>query len=283
MRRLGVHTSISGGLHLSLERARALGCTTMQIFSHNPRGWAVREIPLEAAAQFISLRMQYDISPVFIHASYLINLATPDPVLQQKSVALLIEEMNRADAIRAEYVVLHAGSSSGDDPSIARKRAVRALDMVAQQGKWKARLLIENTAGERGDISSLMSELSEIAGGVQNSLVGGVCIDTAHAFAAGYNIRTARGRETLRDEILRHLGKPFVKLIHLNDSKRHFGSHADRHEHIGCGIIGSAGLRQFITDPHFSDIPLILETPKSNDSDDIRNLRKVRMMLTRER
>ncbi|MDQ7786148.1 MAG: deoxyribonuclease IV [Thermodesulfovibrionales bacterium] len=282
MRKLGVHTSISGGLHLSLERAHALGCTTMQIFSHNPRGWAVKEITAEAAAQFISLRAQYDISPVYIHASYLINLATHERMLQKKSVGLLIEEMNRADAIGAEYVILHAGSSSTDAAQVARKRAIGALNVVARQGKWRVGLLIENTAGERGDISSLMTELSEIMEGVHGSLIGGVCIDTAHAFAAGYNIRSAEGAEILRDEILRYLGQNSVKLIHLNDSKRAAGSHVDRHEHIGCGNIGSAGLRQFITGVHFSGIPLILETPKKNDSDDIRNLRRVRKMLERE-
>ncbi|MCG2722277.1 MAG: deoxyribonuclease IV [Thermodesulfovibrionales bacterium] len=265
-----------------MERAHTLGCTTMQIFSHNPRGWAVKEITAEAAAQFISLRARYDISPVYIHASYLINLATHERILQKKSVALLIEEMNRADAIGAEYVILHAGSSSTDAARVARKRAIRALNAVARQGKWRVGLLIENTAGERGDISSLMTELSEIIGGVKGPLIGGVCIDTAHAFAAGYNIRSAQGAETLRDEILRHLGRNSVKLIHLNDSKRSAGSHVDRHEHIGCGNIGSAGLRQFITGEHFSGIPLILETPKKNDSDDIRNLRRVRKMLERE-
>lgn len=282
MRRLGVHTSIAGGLHLSLERAHALGCTTMQIFSHNPRGWAVKEIAAESAAQFISLRARYDISPVYIHASYLINLATHQRILQEKSVGLLIEEMNRADAIGAEYVILHAGSSSTDAAHVARKRAIRALNAVARQGKWRVALLIENTAGEQGDISSLMTELSEIMEGVQGTLIGGVCIDTAHAFAAGYDIRSAEGAEMLQDEILRHLGRNAVKLIHLNDSKRSAGSHVDRHEHIGCGNIGSAGLRQFMAREHFTGIPLILETPKKNEYDDIRNLRRVRKMLERE-
>jgi len=279
MRRLGVHTSIAGGLHLSLERANALGCGTLQIFSHNPRGWAVKTVSEEDVSIFKSLRIKFDISPVYIHTSYLINMASGDRTLRKKSIALLVAEMDRADTTGADYVILHTGSASGDDENISRKRAIWALNEIARMGKWNAGLLIENTAGKRGDISSTIIDLSEIMTGVKWSLISGVCIDTCHAFAAGYNIRYNTGIQKISGEIGRYIGFDKLKLIHLNDSKGDVGSGIDRHEHIGLGKIGTKGLKQFITCQPLKDVPLILETPKKKESDDPGNLKKVRRML----
>jgi len=279
MRRLGVHTSIADGIHLSLERAEALGCDTLQIFSHNPRGWAVKTVSEEDVSIFKSLRIKFGISPVYIHTSYLINMASGDRTLRKKSIALLVTEMERADAIGADYVILHTGSASGADENISRKRAIWALNEIARMGKWNAGLLIENTAGKRGDISSTIIDLSEIMTGVKWSLISGVCIDTCHAFAAGYNIRYNTGIQKISGEIGRYIGFDKLKLIHLNDSKGDVGSGIDRHEHIGLGKIGTKGLKQFINCQPFKDVPLILETPKKKESDDLGNLKKVRRML----
>ncbi|MBI5188538.1 MAG: deoxyribonuclease IV [Nitrospirae bacterium] len=266
-------------MHKSLERANTFGCNTVQIFSHNPRGWAVKSISEEDILMFKSLRLKFNISPVYIHASYLINIASSDGDLRRKSIDLLTIEMDRADVIGADYVILHPGSASGDDEGVSRKRAIDALNEIVQVGRWKAGLLIENTAGERGDISSTIMDLSEIMTGVRGPLISGVCIDTCHAFAAGYNIRSDKGIQKILDEIRRYIGLNKLKLIHLNDSKGDIGSGIDRHEHIGSGKIGTAGLKRFINHPFFSNIPLILETPKKTESDDIENLRKVRVML----
>jgi deoxyribonuclease-4 len=281
MRRLGVHTSIAGGLHLSLERANQLKCNTVQIFSHNPRGWAVKPISEENLSRFKTLRRMFDISPVYVHTSYLINIASRDSILRKKSSDMLVMEMNRADAIAADYVVLHAGSASGDDESLSRKRVIATLNKIADMGRWKAGLLIENTAGERGDISSKIMDLSELITGTKGSLMSGICIDTCHAFAAGYNIRDDEGINRISNEIKKYIGFDKVKLIHLNDSKGNIDSGIDRHEHIGLGKIGSRGLRQFINFSPFKDIPLILETPKKRENDDHRNLKIVRRMLQR--
>ncbi|MEW6214922.1 MAG: deoxyribonuclease IV [Nitrospirota bacterium] len=279
MRRIGVHTSIVGGLHLSLERAKALGCSTLQIFSHNPRGWAVKEISEEDILIFKSLRKKFNISPVYIHTSYLINIASRDGDLRRRSIDMLVIEMDRANAIGADYVILHPGSASGDDEGVSRNRAINALNNeVAMMGRWKAGLLIENTAGERGDISSTIINLADIINGVKGSLIAGVCIDTCHAFAAGYDISGDEGIQRISDEMKKYIGLDRLKLIHLNDSKGDVGSCIDRHEHIGLGRIGAAGLRQFINCASFRDIPLILETPKKRESDDPMNLRKVRRM-----
>ncbi len=276
MLRLGVHTSIAGGVQFSLERARELGCTTIQIFSHNPRSWQVRAVPAGAIAKFRELKAAYDIAPVFIHTSYLINLASQNGEIREKSAELLIREMDIADSLDADYVVLHTGSASRDDEATARSRAVDALKAVSRVKSWKAKLLLENTAGERGDISSRMGDLAEIAHRTDGSLIGGICLDTCHAFQAGYDIAREEGVSGLAGEIERFLGSGRVKLIHLNDSKRTFNSRVDRHEHIGAGGIGEEGLRRFLTHPAFSGIPLVLETPKKTEEDDPRNLKKVR-------
>lgn len=282
-RRLGVHTSIAGGLHLSLERAHALGCNTLQIFSHNPRGWAVKKISEEEASQFKSLREKFNISPVYIHTSYLINMASGDEALRRKSVELLAVEMERADSIGADYVILHAGSASGDERQTARQRMVEALNDLELIGRWDAGLLIENTSGKKGDISSAIAELSDIMNGAKGPLISGICFDTCHAFAAGYDIRRDDGIKRISDEIRRYIGDGKIKVCHLNDSKADRGSGVDRHEHLGLGKIGAEALSRFIQCRPFKDVPLILETPKKRESDDPMNLAKVRKMMRMKR
>jgi deoxyribonuclease-4 len=276
VRKIGVHTSIAGGLPASVERARALGCSTFQIFSHNPRGWALAPRAEEEIAAFRRLITESDINPVVIHTSYLINLASADPVLRRRSTGMVIEEMNIADSIGAHYVVLHTGSASGDDPAEARKRAAAGLAEVAGTARWTAGLLLENTAGERGDITSRIREMADIIGHVPAGLIAGICLDTCHAFAAGYDISSQGGITVLAEEIGKYIGKSGLKLIHLNDSKGALSSGLDRHEHIGTGRIGIEGFRRFLCDPFFSRPPLILETPKKTEEDDPRNLQVVR-------
>jgi len=279
MRRIGVHTSINGGLHHSLERAEALGCNTLQIFSHNPTGWAVKSISEEEAIKFKSLRSHLHMTPLYIHTSYLINIASRDNDLMRRSIDLLAVEMDRADAIGAEFVILHPGSASGDEERVARERAIDALKEVTLMGYWTAGLLIENTAGERGDISSQVANLSDLLNAMKGFLIAGICIDTCHAFAAGYDIGSEEGIQHISEEIEKYIGLDKLKLVHLNDSKGDLGSGIDRHEHIGLGKIGSRGLRQFLNHLPFRDIPLILETPKKRETDDFENLRKVRQMI----
>lgn len=261
---------------MAVERARELGCSTMQIFSHNPRQWLVRDITEDSAARFRSLRDECGIDPVFIHSSYLINLASQDGEILEKSVSLLARELDLADTLGADYVVLHTGSASQDSEENSRKRAVEALARLAGERKWRSRLLLENTAGERGDISSRISDLAWIMRSMDRGLAGGLCIDTCHAFAAGYNIPDDEGLAGLIDEIEAHAGTGAVKLIHLNDSKKDYNSRVDRHEHIGLGRIGRAGLKKFLEHPALKSVPLILETPKKDDRDEERNLRAAR-------
>lgn len=279
MRRLGVHTSIAGGLHLSLERARELGCDTVQIFSHNPRGWALPSRGADEIALFKKLAATYLIAPVFIHTSYLINLASADRELLKRSMDMVIEELNIADSIGAEFVVLHSGSASGDDPKTSRKRAAVLLGEVSKRHRWRAALLLENTAGERGDIASKIEEISEILEDVPAGLIGGICLDTCHAFASGYCLTSEDGVDSLAGDIRKYIGRDAIKLLHLNDSKGGISSGTDRHEHIGKGKIGLQGFGNLLKHPYYADIPLILETPKKSKVDDIINLRVVKKLL----
>ena len=278
-RRIGVHVSIAGGLDKGLERARSLGCSTVQLFSHNPRGWGIgSRAPLEIA-RFRTVKKEFDIRPVFIHTSYLINLASANRDLLRKSIEMITRELDIADAIDAEYVVLHTGSASGDSPAVARARAVEALKQVAEQGRWKAGLLLENTAGERGDITSRIADIAGIMEKVPPGLISGICLDTCHAYSAGYDISSEKGIEDLSQEIDQYISGEHIRLIHFNDSKKPMSSGVDRHEHIGEGTIGRAGLKKFLRHPLFHNIPLILETPKKSDEDDERNLRNVRELI----
>ena len=279
MRRIGVHTSIAGGLPESLKRAKRLGCNTLQIFSHNPRGWAVRDIPQEEIRKFVEIKNAYGLFPVFIHTSYLINLASAKRDLRKKSVDMVAYELEMADKIEAEYVVLHTGSASGDDPGTARRRVIDSLREISGRGLWKAGLLLENTSGHRGDVTSRISEIAEIIEAVSDDLVSGICLDTCHAFSGGYNIRTANGIEAMSGEINQHLERNRVKLLHVNDAKGPLGSGLDRHAHIGEGLIGSKGIKRILLHPRFDEIPIILETPKKSDTDDIKNLRRIRNLL----
>ncbi len=278
-RRIGVHTSIAGGLSMSLERARELGCNTMQIFSHNPRGWSLKRKGADEIEIFLNSRKKLDISPIYIHTSYLINLASADPALAQKSMDMVLQEMDIADSIGAEYVVLHTGSASGEDAGIARKRAIACLTAVEKTGEWEAGLLLENTAGERGDITSRIAEIAEIMEAVPGKLISGICIDTCHAFSAGYDIGKDEGIQLLLDEILQYIGKGKIRLLHLNDAKGGLGRGLDRHEHIGQGQIGISGFKNLLNHYLFSDIPLILETPKKSPDDDFNNLKTVRKLI----
>jgi deoxyribonuclease-4 len=273
--RVGVHTSIAGGISKSIERAVLLDCNTVQIFSHSPRQWKKTGIPLNEAERFTALRQEYDINPVFVHASYLINLASLSPDIVTKSIDLLAYEMDNADQIGADYVVLHTGSASGEDEISSRKKASKALMKSLAIKHGKSSIILENTAGQRGDITSLIHALADIIDQCNSDRIAGICIDTCHAFASGYDIKSREGLNKLINEINKYIGIDKLKLIHLNDSKKPLGSGVDRHEHIGRGLIGIEGFRNILSDRRITEVPIILETPKENEDDDEKNIKRV--------
>ncbi len=278
MTRLGVHTSIAGGIYLSLERAKALGCDTMQIFSHNPRGWAFKDIDKDDAARFIRLSGELDVS-TFIHSSYLINLASPDSGTRRKSTDLLSYELRMADMLEVEHVVLHPGKMVGQEMKTAMKKTKDALLQVHEKAEYSAGILIENTAGQKGDISSSIQMISEVIEGAPDGLIKGICFDTCHGYAAGYDIADSERLGELEDDIRKYLSPLKVELIHLNDAKKELGSGVDRHEHIGKGKIGIKGFKKFLSASLFKDISIVLETPMKEEGDDVNNLKAVRKIL----
>ncbi len=272
MRRFGLQTSIAGGLYKSLERGGLLGCDAIQIFTHNPRGWRTTPISGEEAAHFKETRKSTGITPVAAHASYLLNIASPDETIRSRSIAMLKEEMLRADLIGADFVVLHTGTAHDGQ---GLERAAESIKAALGDLEVRTELLLENTSGKRGDTTSRIPALAELLL-LTSDLATGVCIDSCHAFAAGYDLTSDEGARELMSEVMGHLGADRVKLVHLNDSRGALGTGTDRHEHIGKGNIGAKGLSRFLNAEPFNGKPTILETPRDSDEDDMANLKAAR-------
>jgi deoxyribonuclease IV len=271
--RVGVHVSIAGGLTMAVERAQRLGCQSMQVFSKSPRGWAARPLDPDDVRKAHRLRTEWGIHPFAVHGSYLLNLATPDSVLYEKSVAGLKDELVRCRMLGADYFVLHAGCRKPGQTD-ALSRIARGIRTVLKD-RSLPRILLENTAGEQGEIGSQFQELAELLQMIASDRVG-ICLDTCHTLAAGYDITTPRGTARLMREIDDTIGLPAIQFIHANDSKRGLASHVDRHEHIGSGAVGSGGFRYPLWQTPLRHIPMVLETPKESEDDDTRNLRAIR-------
>jgi deoxyribonuclease-4 len=276
--RIGFHVSISGGFSLAVQRAYELGCSTMQIFSRNPRGWTVKPLDREDIAEFKRLREQFDIGPVFVHTNYLINLASPRPDLYQRSIEHFVIDLERTEHLGAEYLVTHLGSASGQKPEWMVGRVADALNMAMKLHKPQAMILLENTAGEKGDVGYTFEQVNEVISRLSNTEKIGICYDTCHGFAAGYDIRTKKGVDAVAKKIEETVGLARLKGMHLNDCLKDFGSRVDRHWHIGEGKIGEEGFKALLNHKTFKDIPKIMETPKETEEDDPRNMKKVRSL-----
>ncbi len=277
--RIGFHVSISGGFSKSVERAYELGCTCMQIFSRNPRGWTVKPLNKADIAEFKKLREQWDIGPVFVHTNYLINLASVRPDLYERSVEQLVIDLERTEHLGAEYLVTHLGSASSEDVAWMIDRVSEALNAAMKLHPPKATVLLENTAGESGDIGYTLEQVQEVVARLNDSSHVGVCYDTCHGFAAGYDIRTKKDVDALAKKIESSVGLARLKGMHLNDCLKDFNSRVDRHWHIGEGKIGLEGFKFLLHHPAFKDVPKIMETPKETEEDDPRNMKTVRSIL----
>ncbi len=276
--RFGVHVSVAGGLGKSLPRARDLGCETFQIFIGNPRGWAVRRIDPGTAAAFREARREAGIGPLVVHQTYLPNLASPVEADWRRSLAAFLWQYQDAAAIGAEFYVLHPGSAREG----SRTRAVRRVAEALTQGLKTVRkgpvLCLENTAGGGAQLGSDPGELADIAARVDIPERVGVCFDTAHALAAGHGIAARTGMRRMREAYRRAFGRHPIRLLHLNDLRAEPGSRHDRHEHIGRGALGEAGIRNILHTPGLRRLPVILETPVDAPGDDARNLARARAL-----
>ena len=277
--KVGVHTSIAGALENAAHHAKKIGCDTFQMFSANPRGWRTLDPTPADCEAFRAARQAYGLSPVVIHDNYLINLASSDSFIRERSIAAFRRELERALALGADFLVTHPGSAKGADPATAIAICVDSLHQAAAGLKLDGlTILIENTAGQGTVIGRSFEEVAEIIAGAEKDMPVGACIDTAHSFEAGYAIHTAEGLRAAMKQLDATIGLKKVRVIHANDSKTAFGSHADRHEHIGKGQIGKEGFRRIVCHPKLKAIPFICETPIDKPGDDRRNLRTMRKL-----
>jgi len=279
--RLGVHVSISGGIDRAVARARDLGCSAMQIFSRNPRGWKASPLSSRAVAAFREAAGSGDIDPIVVHTPYLLNLASADQSLHRRSILALSLDMKRAERLGARYVVTHLGSAKERGRAFGLKRVVEALRAVWDQNS-PVSLLLENSSGAGNSVGVFFEEFQEIIQRLGNDGRVGICFDSCHGFAAGYDFRSTEKTETLVRKMDRTIGLTRLALIHLNDCAGSLGAHLDRHQHIGKGKIGLGGFRALLSHPSLRMIPLILETPKKTPRDDLRNLSRVRGLLRGE-
>ncbi len=276
--RLGVHLSIAGGFPETLARATRLACTTMQMFSRSPRGGPAPRIIPEAAEQFDAERRRLGIDPLAIHSPYIINLASPEAAMWQQSLRLYREEYARAGALGAQYLVTHVGSHRGQGDAIGTSQVAAALTETLQ-ARSTVIILLENTAGSGQGLGYRFEQLAAIRQRVAAKARVGICLDTAHLFAAGYPIHTEDGLEQTLESFQQAIGMEHLKLIHLNDSKVPFDSRVDRHWHIGQGHIGLEAFRRLVNHPRLCLVPMVLETPKSSEDEDRRNLGVVRRLV----
>lgn len=278
---LGVHTSIAGGLYKSVERAAALDCTCMQIFGRNPRSWIYKPLSANEAALFRSARQTAGLWPVAVHTNYLINLCTPDDEIYYKSIDIFKKELGIAEAIGADYLVTHLGSPREMGSDFAIRRVGQALRDAHKSGLGeKTVILLENTSGAGYGFGSDLKDIGEIISGAEEGgLEVGMCLDTCHAFTAGYSYSTPEELDAFMKKIDVDAGMKSLMLMHLNDSKGAFNSNLDRHEHIGKGRIGIEAFKLLVNHPAIRKIPMVLETPKKTEEDDPMNLATVRGLL----
>ncbi|MCX7934639.1 MAG: deoxyribonuclease IV [Planctomycetota bacterium] len=275
MRRFGFHVSVAGGVERAISRAAALGCDALQIFVGNPRSWHALRFSAASLALFRRQRLAAGLTPLVVHLTYLPNLAAANRRLWRKSQQALVREYEAAAALEAEFFVVHPGSAS-DDRQRGLARVGQALAEALARLPGGPMILLENTAGAGGQLGASAEELAAIADASGRPAALGVCLDTAHAAAAGLEVFTAQGVARTVRAFARAFGRQALRLIHLNDLRAPPGARRDRHEHLGRGALGVAGLRAVLAAPILGHLPAILETPRKNDCDDQRNLAAAR-------
>lgn len=276
--RLGVHVSISGGIEKAVSRARELGCSAMQIFSRNPRGWETSPLDPHSVRAFREAVKKSSIDPIVIHTPYLLNLASGDGTLHRQSIKVLGEDLKRAEDLGARFVVTHLGSGKEKSPASSRRQVIRGLKQVMKRN-FSASLLLENSAGAGNTVGTTLEEIAEIIEEAGKDPRVGFCFDSCHGFSAGYDFRSEEQSRFLVQEISRTVGVERLKLLHLNDCLGPLGAHLDRHQHIGKGEIGLKGFRSLLSQVSFQRVAMILETPKKGVKDDLKNLSCIRGVI----
>ncbi len=284
---LGSHMSIAGGYWKAVVAAASVGCDCVQLFTKNNNQWRAKPLTQQDSELFQSAMSEHGIGHPVSHASYLINLASPEDQLRQKSIDAMVIEIQRAAWLGIPYVIFHPGSYTSSSPDEGLARIITSLDSILERTcDSQTYPLLENTAGQGSNLGWQFEQLGEIIRGIQDDSRIGVCIDTCHAFAAGYPMDTQKNYESTVRKMSRTFGIRRIKAFHLNDSKKPFGSRLDRHEHIGEGEMGLQPFRLLLNDKRFRKIPMYLETEKGErdgkDLDAI-NLETLRRLITTDR
>jgi deoxyribonuclease-4 len=278
---VGAHLSISGGVDKAFGRATDLECTSFQIFTKSNRQWRAKELSPEEIERYHQQQQDTGIEPVVCHASYLLNLATPDDALWQKSIEALVVEVERCELLGIPYLVLHPGGHMKSGLEAGIVRVAQALDTVHQRlPKAACKIALEITAGQGTHLGSKFEEIMAIIESCQQHERLSVCFDTCHALVAGYEFRTPESYEEMIAEFDQVIGLDKLKVIHVNDAQKDLGSHVDRHAHIGEGCIGLEPFGYFLNDERLKKVPFLLETPVKDDpGDNMRNLEQLRRLI----
>ena len=274
---IGAHVSISGSIANAITNASERECSAFQVFTSNPRGWHAKDLTDDGITNYKNNLSQSNIDRLatVAHMPYLPNLSSPEMSVYEKSIHTMIREVERCDKLGIPYLVTHLGSHKGTGEDKGIQRLVGALTEVAKTNR-DVTILLENTAGQKNSVGSDFTQLAEIFFGLKPASRFGICIDTCHAFAAGYDLRNEKNVKDVFEKFDSEIGLKHIKIIHLNDSKGELGCHLDRHEHIGLGHIGEAGLSQVVKLANKNKIPIILETPIDERRTDFENIRKAK-------
>ena len=282
--RFGAHMSIAGGFENAFARAVGVGCDCMQVFVKNQRQWRASGLSAEQIATFEAAQRESGLAPILAHAGYLTNLASPHRAMRRRSINAMVDELERCEALGLSSLIFHPGSSMSDTLEAGVRRVASSLNEVHRRcDAYRTKILLETTAGQGTAIGYRFEQLAAILDRVAEPERLGVCLDTCHLFAAGYDFRMPAAYAAMIDELESVIGLSNIRCIHMNDSKRDAGARVDRHEHIGKGKIGKKGFAHFVNDERFTRIPMILETPKGKDGRgtdlDKVNLKRLRSLI----
>jgi len=277
--RFGFHISIAGGFSKVVERAKVRGCETIQFFSRNPRGWKYGPLKQEEVDEFRTSIQSSSLFPIFLHLPYLPNIASQGSKFYQRSIDSIVTDLKRAEQIGAPYLIIHIGHRMEASEDQALEAVSQGIDQAFERAENSVILLLENTAGQGTEIGYTFEQLKRVISGVDEEKRMGICLDTAHAFEAGYDLSRKEGIEQALESFDRTIGLKRLHLLHLNDSKTPLGSRKDRHWHIGEGYIGKEGFRELINHPSIKTLPGIMETPRKDTVEDLKNMRVIRSLM----
>jgi deoxyribonuclease-4 len=277
---IGAHTSISGGLQNALYEGAAIGCTCIQIFTHSNRQWGMPPLKKADLQELNEARKKTGITQIMVHASYLINIASSNEMVRKRSITGLRDELLRCEELKIPLLVMHPGSAVGLSPKVGLENIVEAVNSILAIVPYRyTTLLFENMAGQGSSLGSTLEELAHLYNAIKHHNRVGFCIDTCHAFVAGYALDTEQGYKDFWHLFQKIIGLEHLKAIHMNDSQKDVGSRVDRHADIGKGKIGLEAFKRIMHDKRFAHIPKIIETPRTTLEDHARNLATLRSLI----